>query len=304
MNELLTKELDVEIIKSTHDEIEFLASLGEDYIKYSEMSNQDRLFLSTLIQREKPKKILELGVSKGGSSFIILNAIMNMDSHLFSIDYNENHYRIKSKKTGFYLDDYPKLREKWTLKTGGLALNFLDEIGNDIDFCLIDTVHSNPGEILDFLMVLPYLKEDSIILFHDTNLHFLRGKKSSQYTNNILMSAILGEKIIPSINPYSGLNQTSINNVGAIRINKNTFKNVYEIFNLLTHRWQYELPDKDLEQLIHFFKRFYNEYYINYFKEVIAGQKYLKNSKNKNKIYKIKKMTILKLLLRELINLF
>lgn len=162
----------INIIESTQQEMITLEYLGKDYIKYSEMSDQDRVFLNTLVLRKQPKKILELGVCSGGSSLVILNAIKNTnDAYLYSIDYNTKHYRLKDKLTGFYVDNFPELKEKWTLKTGGLALEFMEEIGGDIDFCFIDTVHSNPGEILDFLMVLPYLKKNATVVFHDINLH-------------------------------------------------------------------------------------------------------------------------------------
>lgn len=39
----------------------------------SEMSYLERCFLNGIIRQTKPKKILELGVSAGGSSAIILN---------------------------------------------------------------------------------------------------------------------------------------------------------------------------------------------------------------------------------------
>jgi hypothetical protein len=64
-----------------------------------------------------------------------------------------------------------ELKQRWKLYTGGLSIKFMDEIGGDIDFCLIDTLHTIPGGILDFLMVFPYLKNDAIIIFHDINLH-------------------------------------------------------------------------------------------------------------------------------------
>ena len=57
--------------------------------------------------------------------------------------------------------------KNWSLFKGDLATEFLEKIGNDIDMVFIDTVHYQPGEILDFLMVLPFLKEEAIVIFHD-----------------------------------------------------------------------------------------------------------------------------------------
>ena len=275
-----TRDLGFTFIKSTDEEISEYVELGEDYKQYSEMSNQDRLFLITLINRYKPKKILELGVSKGGSSFLILNAIKNRnDARLFSIDYNEWHYRIKDKKTGFLLDDYPELRKNWALKTGGMACNFLDEISSSeneeekFDFCFIDTVHSVPGEILDTLQVLPYLKQNAIICFHDTNLQLSSGKRLFFCVNNLLMSALSGKKMLPYYKPFSSVYGNYFSNIGAVRLNGES--NIFELFNLLSLAWRYIPNIKDLNELKLFYERFYNKYYINYFENIIMKQEFI-----------------------------
>ena len=48
---------------------------------------------------------------------------------------------------------------KWTLYTGGITSNFIEKIGGDIDFVFLDTVHYAPGEWLDILQILPFLKK-------------------------------------------------------------------------------------------------------------------------------------------------
>ncbi len=264
----------LKIIESNEAELSIMNSLGEDYKNYSEMSNQDRAFLNTLLLRKQPKKVLELGVSMGGSSVMILNAIKNIqDSMLYSCDYNEKHYRIKDKNTGFYVDNFPELKNKWKLYCGGFALNYLDIIGADIDFCLIDTVHSNPGEILDVLMVLPYLKKDAIIVFHDTNLHLRTDIESDQITNSLLMSVIKGEKLIPANKPYTSSYGPCFPNIGAIQVNDSTFDFIYEIFNILTIRWSYMPSDNDIEQFTNFLQKFYGENYVEYFRAVVERQR-------------------------------
>ena len=68
----------------------------------TEMSEIDQKFLNGVIRKYKPKKILEIGVSKGGSSAIILNAIQDIEgAKLYSVDVNERCYRIPTKKPDF-----------------------------------------------------------------------------------------------------------------------------------------------------------------------------------------------------------
>lgn len=97
----------------------------------SEMSYLDRSFLNGIIRKVRPRKILELGVSAGGSSSIILNAIKDIEySTLYSIDYNTNYYVDATKKTGFIVDErFASLKNKWHLYTEGIAAKFLDEVG-------------------------------------------------------------------------------------------------------------------------------------------------------------------------------
>ena len=164
----------------------------------SEMSFTDRSFLNGIIRKLKPNKILEIGLAAGGSSAIILNAIKDFEnSTLYSIDYNTKYYQDNSKNTGFIVNDYlPELKNKWNLYTGGVSAKFIEDIGNNIDVCLLDTMHCNPGEILDFLTVLPYLKENAVVILHDTLLYgmepYIYNFRYGCTTCGTLFSAIKG----------------------------------------------------------------------------------------------------------------
>ncbi len=270
-----------EIITSSEEEKSLIKNLHSDLPEHIEMAEYEYNFLTTLIRRKKPKKLLELGVSQGGSSAILLNAIKDFDdSFLYSIDYNTNHYRLKDKKTGFYMNNYPELKKKWKLSTGGLALNFMDEIGDGIDFCFIDTVHCNPGEILDFLMVLPYLKEDATVVFHDTNLQYYalkrRGLLDFQFTNNLLMSAVTGKKLLPFLVNDSGY---KFSNIGAIELNSQTMSSCWDIFNLLTIEWVCPPTNDELSALSLHFKKFYPQEFCTFFDAAVSEMKGLFHKK-------------------------
>ncbi len=57
------------------------------------------LFLNGIIRKAKPKTIVEMGLSAGGSTCVILNAIRDMENtKLYSFDYNSIWY--KEKKLG------------------------------------------------------------------------------------------------------------------------------------------------------------------------------------------------------------
>ena len=287
-----------EFVDSNDEENKVLARLDDYYIEFSEMTKQECQFLNSLILRNKPVKILELGVSAGGSSVILLNAIKeNEKAKLYSIDYLNHWYKDQGCKTGFVLDKYPELKTKWKLFTGALALAFLDQIGDDIDFIFIDTMHVNPGEILDFLMALPFLKENAMVVFHDTKLFtdLDETDRHSQIwfafanTNNLLMSTVYGKKYLPVGGECTWINlpfkkidmnipkvtgsKLHFPNIGGIAIDKNTRSRIFEIFNLLTLQWLYLPNDDELVEITEFFSKYYDPLLVNHFKEIIFLQK-------------------------------
>ena len=128
-----------------------------------QMWKNQREFLNGVVRKFRPKKIVEIGVAEGCSSSIILNAIQDLnDSHLYSIDLSDSKLIGQCAKSLF-----PNLLPKWTLYKGNIASKFMEDIGNDIDMVLIDSAHFEPGEILDFIIVLPFLSEEAIIVIHD-----------------------------------------------------------------------------------------------------------------------------------------
>lgn len=284
---------DVDLIIPTPSENKVLERLDKSYRELSEMSPDQAAFLNALILRKRPIKLLELGVSAGGSSIIMLNSIKEFpEAKLYSIDLADNWYKDTTKRTGFFVDNYPSLKTKWQLFTGRLALNFMDKIQGGIDFCFIDTAHINPGEMFDVLMVLPFLDDNAIIVFHDTSLHtwyflnkrYLLGEKA--ITNNLLMSAVTGKKLLPG--NHGG---EHFPNIAGININKGTKENVFEIFNLLMLRWGYLPTEKQEQEIISFFEKYYDKYYIDYLRKVFSYQRTVttndRHYRRKNTIKKV-----------------
>ncbi|MDR2796491.1 MAG: class I SAM-dependent methyltransferase [Spirochaetaceae bacterium] len=284
MNSKNNDFLDIEIINPSEEENAVLKRLDKKYEAISLMSHEERFFLNALILRYKPVKLLEIGAAAGGSSIIMLNAI-NDDpaARLYSIDYAEFCILDEGRKSGYFVDEYPGLKTKFRIYTGGLALRFLDEIGGGIDFCFIDTVHSNPGEILDFLFALPYLKDDALVVFHDTKLQTRLSFPLNKWaiTNNLLISAIFGKILVQGnfsrsdteIEYPSERGITYFPNITAVRICKETKEHLYAIFNLLTIKWTYT-PSMDEEiEIIDFFAKHYDKYYVEYMEDVFCYEK-------------------------------
>jgi len=103
----------------------------------------------------------------------------------------------------------------------------IDEIGGDIDFVILDTVHYTPGELLDFLVMLPYLKDNAIVVLHDVALNQRNNRlhKPDAHATGLLFSAVVAEEKFLN---YKSMGKYP--NIGAFRINKQTRSNIKNIF--------------------------------------------------------------------------
>lgn len=263
-----------EVVIPTDIENRKLADLGET--PFSEMSRDQLQFLNALLFRKQPKKILELGVSSGGTSMVILNAIADRpEAQLYSVDLLDMYYRDPSRPVGFVLETRPDLRTKYRLFTGDYSYRFLDEIGTGIDFCVLDTIHCLPGEVLDFLTILPYLADECTLVLHDTNYHLVVGCGQC-IAPCLLMSAAKGAKLLAS-RPYNPAFLTSrqfiygtpFPSIGGVVVDtKANLATLWDLFNLLTIQWTGAISRAQYEGFRDHFARFYDPYFVNFFDQI------------------------------------
>lgn len=261
-------------------------NLEKEIKKYSEMATEERAFVLEMIQKHKPKKILSVGIAAGANEAMILDFLERenrlSETQFFSIDYSPTYYRNENKPSGFLVAlCVPHLQKYWNLYTGGFAANHLDKVGTDIDFCIIDTVHTAPGEALDFLMVLPYLSQNAVVIMHDLTYHFFDGG-THEFSNicSVLFNAYNGKKSYPS--PYfftqkeapKGLS-VIFQNIGACVLSDNQMdkNNVESYFRVLNLPWYYMPNNEDLSVARAHFIKHYGEYFGEYFDKILEYQR-------------------------------
>ena len=239
-------------------ERELITEKIKNYAGYEQRSNEP-YFLNGIIRKFKPKKCLEIGVARGGSSIIILNAIKDYNSSLISLDIKENYYADKNFKTGYRVTKYfPELsKNKWKLFTGEQPHKFLIKLNLKYDFLFLDTVHLAPGELINIIEVLPFLENNAIIVLHDIAFHlpsnnFYNPKSIKFHPSQIyLMTSLIGEKIIiPDKNKGFG-------NIGAIILYPNHERYYLNYFLLLLTPWDYLPKESYIEELRIFIKKYY-----------------------------------------------
>ncbi|GBF23139.1 hypothetical protein tpqmel_0543 [Candidatus Gastranaerophilus sp. (ex Termes propinquus)] len=157
------------------------------------------------------------------------------------------------------MEAYPELKQYSQQYLGDLACNFLDDIGDGIDFAFIDTAHTFPGEVIDFLMCYPYFKPDAMVVLHDTSLNlFSVPNHINCYVTGMLSSAIFGEKLQPDID-YLKHPEFAAPNITAVKLTPETGNRLWEVFNLLTHTWDYQLSSEQLHAILTHFEKFYSK---------------------------------------------
>ena len=233
----------------------------------------EQKFLNGIIRKLRPKKIVEIGVAYGGSSTIILNSIKNISgAKLYSIDKLSYCYRIPSKNVGFIVEEkFPELMNKWTLYKGKITSQVIEKIGKDIDLVFIDTKHITPGEMLDWLQVLPFLKEEATVVLHDTFFMYFKGeieKKKRNFSNNQILVYIRGELLLPNYE-----NKIFSQNIGAIKLCKEQNKFYRQYFMALGTQWEYMPDDDDLKMMRKFFRKYYGNKYVKIYDDAVEKNK-------------------------------
>ncbi|MEI0495514.1 class I SAM-dependent methyltransferase [Brachyspira intermedia] len=270
------ENFETEVLDKIIDTLNLQTNVGHGQI--SEMSDLQKRFLNGIIRQNKPKKIVEFGVAAGGSSAIILNAIKDIEgSKLYSLDYSKMYYVDKSKETGWAVKEkFPYLTNKWELYTGGIGAKFIEDVGGNIDICLLDTAHCNPGEFIDLLIVLPYMRKGGIIILHDTIFHLCVNNANS-YTNGTIFSCLKGKKYI--------LNEgilRNIGNIGAVVLDDDIMDRILDYFYLLTFNWNYMPTNEDISYLTKLFNKNYDQYFNDLFQGILDY--YYDKFNNTNKV--------------------
>ena len=140
--------------------------------------------------------------------------------------------------------------------------------GGGIDFLILDTAHIHPWETLNFLCVLPFMKNDSWVILHDIGLSISREEDLA--CRYLFSNVVSEEKLMPvsDIDSYFA-------NIGAFRVTEDTRKYINNLFESLVMAWQaipvffkkytywYATPmlEEDLNGIRKIIKKYYPERY-------------------------------------------
>lgn len=253
----------------------------------SEMTRTECAFLCGLLRAKGPHKIVEVGVAHGGTTCVILNCLklMGQKAEIHSVDITDECYSTSGKETGYAVKEvFPDIPSNinYHMHLGDVLPVYLDEIGNNIDFLILDTMHRMPGEVLDFLAALPYLSDKAVVVVHDIFLNQITMNEFG-YATKLLYDVVCADKIAAT-----GVDtDLSWPNIGAFAINADTYKYIDDCFSSLTITWKYGLNEDMVKKYRDCYMKGYGETRVAVFdRTVTMNHTRLQEEKNRNERYK------------------
>ncbi len=206
----------------------------------------DSAFICGLLRESRPRKLLEVGVADGGSSAVILQAMTNLGVpfSLHSVDIRTRSSRAPDREIG-YLGGLAahalNVADHYYLHSGVILPQIIEDIGGGIDFLILDTTHSLPGETLDFLVAFPFLSPDAVVCLHDVRQNLKLPPSPLKIATNVLLHSVAAEKYL---NTDKTRQPDCCPNIGAFRCTEDTARYIGNVFGALTQNW-YRMPDEE-----------------------------------------------------------
>jgi predicted O-methyltransferase YrrM len=133
--------------------------------------------MAQIVEKLKPKTVLEVGTSRGGT-FFIWARLASPDAHLVSIDLpgGENIWAYPRWKEPFYRRFASKGQRIDLLRGDSQKPEMVDRLkdvlkGEKIDFLFIDADHAYEGVKKDYELYSPFVRSGGVIGFHDIAAH-------------------------------------------------------------------------------------------------------------------------------------
>jgi len=251
-----------------------------------EMSEQNHAFISGIIRMKQPRKIVEIGVAEGGTTAVIMQTLsmLELGGEVYSVDLNEDFYYNNGLKTGYAYNEIEKNisqgKNGHQFMFGKTIAGQLEMIGKGIELVIIDTTHVLPGEILDFIAILPYLDKNAIVILHDTDVFYGRiinrePEAIESVATRVLFSSVVADRIVDTENEMC--------NIAAFQINEDTYKYIEGCFWALGLPWTSTLSMENLREYRDCIEQNYCDYLIDVFDVAVRTNLHMLATKVENK---------------------
>lgn len=246
----------------------------------SELSEAEHGFICGLIRKYKPKKIVELGVSGGGTSVLVLNCLQKLglnDTKMYSVDLSETYHFNPDKKCGFQIDEakpYLKNIDNHKLILGKILPEVIEDIAKDgkIDFIILDTTHYLPGELMDFAIAIPFLADNAVVVLDDTSFWF-EGENRWAFATKVLFDLCI------SPNKYYAETPDGFSKIVGFTMPEKTSLWKKNIFDALSMPWHY-FADNQIKVYENIVNKYFDKDILDSFKKAVDINRIAINKKD------------------------
>lgn len=197
---------------------------------------------------------------RGGGTAIIVECLdeLGIETEMFSVDISEQYYREESYTCGYRAKEIIQESKcvKHSFLLGQSIPYVIEQIGDGIDFLVLDTSHILPGELLDFITILPFLKDSCIVVMHDVNAGHYHGDMR-EIATCLLFSGVSSKDKYRMRDASS--NMFSFSNIAAFSVDRSTRERIEDVVSLLLNPWSYTLSEAEKKQYLKIIELFYND---------------------------------------------
>lgn len=133
-----------------------------------------------------------------------------------------------------------------------------------IDFLILDTTHSLPGEVFDFLVCMPFLVDGAVVVLHDIVLDLVT-KHLNEIASKALFSTVCAKKWYME---EQDMGLCGLSNIAAFEVSQETRVHITDTFLALSWTWSYLIPEDELSAYNRIVEKYYGKDILEWVKKV------------------------------------